>query len=459
MSPAAVHFGRSMFKLVQKVWSNHKINHHWSGGTLKEKELAQKIKEILDPFLSPLHYRNLNDNSAKILPRQRSRLFLWMRAKGIGPAFAAGVPLLIALMLLAVNLWQGTLGHPHGWSLLGSDVGNITMPFLFVSAGVPSFPLLRDSVTILSLFLLGANFCVLYRQWEHMEHLVPLLIKGKVLKFVDPDSFDEAVKINNDRYKSASRFWSVYGALILALIIQAAQKNYGIYWGLGPNDDDGRRLEGWTIEAYSGWWASLPDHPLGFVAYTITVSFVLYYAIAQNQVGISFTRLFWDQRNNLQVDLDLANPDGCWGWRPLRKLMITVYFAVLANTLVLVWFFQMLPPLYPLGTTLALAAWAIPWLVTLLILGPFYLITPYRIIAPKIRTVKKDLVLAVTADGQSQSAQDSSVAKVKLMTEIAQIERIPSFPIHARAVSTFYAAEVVIGVVLIGSLLLSFSQP
>lgn len=394
-------------------------------------------------------------------PFQRDKLFRTLRFRGFGPGWVAVIWVSIMAGTSIVNYFQGTLFHKDGAALLTLDALEIAFPFVEIAPDRAGFPLLRDSVTLLSLSLLSFNICVLYRQWELMQRLITDLIDNRVVRIVDVPAFNKAVERNNDRFRSGGKVWSVYGALILALIIQGVQNSQGIYWGLAPSNLRGDQLREWSLGSYDQWWASSAN-PIGFVAYTITVAILLYYAIAQNQVGVSVTRLFWEQRANLDLNINLLNPDGRWGWLPLRKLMRTVYIAVLVNMLVLLWFFQLLPPIFPLGTP-AQISWALPWLATLLFLGPYYLFTPYLIVAPRLREVKSRLTSYVTTNLVDPSENPTDAARLRSFmlrtTALAQIRKVPIFPIHAGGVATFYVLVVFLSVTSIVSLFLAVRSP
>jgi len=167
-----------------------------------------------------------------------------------------------------------------------------------------------------------------------------------------------------------------------------------------------------ALAAYASWWASV-EHPIGFSAYVIVATVVMYYVLLQNYVGLEFCVIGLRLRRGLEVVPDpLDKP--YYGWRVFVQLMKTVAVSMMLTGIALGTFLIILPS--------EAYVWIAPPLVLWVFGGLFYVFTPVVMLRPAIRRWRKRVIDEARAAAKL-SANESAVAEEALMAEADAVEK------------------------------------
>lgn len=271
-------------------------------------------------------------------------------------------PLTIGLVgfYLCVTVIDGTFGSSRDFQA-GEDferVFDIGHP----PASIPYFPWMRDITSWFLLFMIIATCLIVHKQWRLIAGCMSGLARNGVLKQRQQRDFDEKIKERNARIlridkllegckppkapdplpeiwaldsliarlsdRSVRRLASLapvvalFTALLVFSLIVAEQ--HGLFEVFMPSglSQPGRNV--WLSMAYANWWAS-DHHPLGFFAYILGAYFIWYVILMQNIVGLLTAYMLTCLPSIVVFDADWLNRDGRYGWRPLSKVIYTVY--------------------------------------------------------------------------------------------------------------------------------------
>lgn len=330
----------------------------------------KKNKDPLPPFeLSPF------DVDRFLLGRLNDR------SKQNGAFLAALVAPVVALALivvaattnaLTVSDWPGIV--IDDWKTLGgAETGQSSS----------DFPLARDSVSLLVSLLQGANLWLLFRQWQAMTDFCKELEQAGSIK---------AKKGNNPakQFSDANTFFESFGSLApLTLLLSAIAAavlyvNFGsesIFAAFAPSDLDEGGIAGWSQGAYDAWWASPKNLP-GMIAFIAVSTFIVYYILLQNVVGLRLSKLVWDVRKQFTYEGDSLNTDGHFGWEPAARVLKTVYQSLSINSACMAMVYYLFNGQKPGGL----------WPFTFLLIGAgsIYIFVPIWVIRSGLSKFRKD---------------------------------------------------------------------
>lgn len=265
----------------------------------------------------------------------------------------------------------------------------------------PDFPLTRDSASILVLVLQVANLYLIHWQWEHISTFGSRLVDGGVVRPASVltkrdnkrsvksktkgSAEEQNVELIHSSFGSANGVYSKGapgGIILFILILLATQFFYrglessSIFEGFASSNLQASELEAWRDLAYRSWWASEENTP-GSFAFIGVASLVIYYIALQNVVGIQVAYLYVRNCRRFELDVDLRNLDGAYGWAPLRQLMNTVYWSLFVNSLSLTLVLVVLQ-----GNSVGGLQ---PILVVIAIAGPLFPLTPLVLVKSGLR--------------------------------------------------------------------------
>jgi hypothetical protein len=279
--------------------------------------------------------------------------------------YAAAVPLrwlrkvpTAALLLLAPAVAVVLVGSATAGGMLGG--GEDFQPFadfwraagrndLTVAEGM-RYPLVRDTLVWMFAVIMVAEIMIMHRQWRLFATCIPKLIANKVVRprhgitTEDPDDppiLRSAVgfpprrrlaeyleRTNESNHKHAAVFTAVFAvsaAVLSALLVWG--QYYGSFRIFVPSDGSPAEREQWRRDAYAHWWASL-DQPIGAITYFLLATLAIYVILAQTHVGVSIARIAAALPRLVQLDANWINPDGHYGWEPVRQIFRSVWVSM-----------------------------------------------------------------------------------------------------------------------------------
>lgn len=212
------------------------------------------------------------------------------------------------------------------------------------------YPLVRDTLVWLFAAIMIAEIMIMHRQWRLFTACIPKLIANKVIRprhgitTEDPDDppiLRWAVSLparqrlarylertNTRNRKHAAVFTAAFAvsASVLAALLVLGQY-YGSFRIFVPADGSAAEREQWRREAYAHWWASL-DRPIGAITYFLLAALAIYVILAQTHVGVSIARIAAALPRLVQLDANWINPDGHYGWEPVRQIFRSVWLSM-----------------------------------------------------------------------------------------------------------------------------------
>ncbi|SEQ04509.1 hypothetical protein [Microlunatus flavus] len=191
------------------------------------------------------------------------------------------------------------------------------------------FPLSRD-YTAISVSL-GAALTVplIFRNCTLMRSMVQNLVSWDAQSSDGPPAKRVRAEIEelNRSFERAGRSGSV---ICVALSVLSAVFLYLTFDRQGAFG----ALATLPSAADADWWASVREgHWIAAVSWLLVCSACCYIFIKNNVLGYCFLRFFWRIRNDAWFGVDPLNEDGYHGWRPLRRLLASVYVAILLSGL------------------------------------------------------------------------------------------------------------------------------
>lgn len=212
------------------------------------------------------------------------------------------------------------------------------------------YPLMRDAPVWLFAAIMIAELMIMKRQWRLFATCIPKLVANKVIKprpdseAADPDDppilrwakqFPPEQRLakyveraNEHNRKLARLYTAVFAVSALALsALLVWGERYGLFRILVPADASPADQERWRRDAYAHWWASL-DHPIGAITYFLLAALAIYVILAQTHVGVHIARIAAALPRLVQLDANWINPDGHYGWEPLRQIFRSVWVSM-----------------------------------------------------------------------------------------------------------------------------------
>jgi hypothetical protein len=341
----------------------------------------------------------------------------------------------IAAVLVAGAASAGLLGGRGDFQsvqdirrALGSNDLSPAAPF--------SYPLVRDTVVWLLAAIMVAQVMIMHRQWQLFAtglaklnangvlHPVARPVTGgdrsdgsgtpglrePLAAFAPERRLAEYVRrVNRLDARRAGVYTAVFTAVavIFALLLMWAEQNR-LFRVLTPDGVSKAEAEAWRRSAYQHWWAGT-SHPGGAVAYYGLVAVAIYVVIVQTHVGVRVTQLATRLPRLVLVDANWTNPDGEYGWWPLRQVFRTVWISMALYGLLV----SALAVVLGLGT----AGW-VPagiWLV----LSTTYFATPWLGLRKIEQTARARRIAAAQAEpaGLSLRDQDELAERIRRYRE------------------------------------------
>ncbi|WP_395306864.1 hypothetical protein V4U86_15510 [Mycobacterium sp. AMU20-3851] len=383
-------------------------------------------------------------------------------------------PILMVLVLVAVNFFQGTLGGLHDFRLSDdfmtvTNLGSTTNPH-------PYFPLARDVISWVLIFNVAAGLLILHIQAKRMcstlsslagsgairsrveitsaapqadggssvdykatyrlNPLTRILGIDKVARRSTPPTafgtFVERVNKICSKIKVAVVIAIVLAALTMATVLQQIEAKF-FFASLAPvyessSEDAQAAAADWVESAYTAWWASA-EHPFGHTLYLVFAFIAFCVVLSFHITGFYVIYIIIGMRHLTQPSADWSNRDGYYGWRPVADVYRTVVFAVLILGFTITLMLMMLG-LRNVGlVVLVLAAYS---LMTFL-----FLIVPRWVWAEVSRTAKKNRIDALLLP-LSPPAIDNPGTNVRTLAILAEVERCRSADISPLRLTTFW---------------------
>ncbi len=236
------------------------------------------------------------------------------------------VVLLLALPVLAAGI-DGTLLVPdvHTWV---SD-SSVLLLFGKAQSTSASISLLRDYTALSVVISAGLTVPLMYLNSRFMNRLVTNLVTRGSDR-LDPQeaaTLKACIAGLNNGYARTGRLSILY-------IIASALMAWCLYLTLANPDSFRRLVSAGSQRATIDWWASYQDgHILSFIVWMAVGSISVYIYLKNNAMGYGFLYFFWKTRTLRWYGVDELNQDGFYGWLELRKLLISVYLAIMLSGL------------------------------------------------------------------------------------------------------------------------------
>jgi hypothetical protein len=212
------------------------------------------------------------------------------------------------------------------------------------------YPLVRDTLVWLFAAVMITEVMIMHRQWRLFQACLPKLIANKVIKprhgltAENPDDppilrwtasfppeqrlarYLERTNARNRRHAAAFTAVFAVSAFVLAVLLTLGQY-YGLFRIFMPANGSPAQQEQWRRDAYTHWWAGI-DHPVGAVTYFLLAALAIYMILAQTHVGVSIARIAAALPRLVQLDANWINPDGHYGWDPVRQIFRSVWLSM-----------------------------------------------------------------------------------------------------------------------------------
>ena len=214
------------------------------------------------------------------------------------------------------------------------------------------FPLVRDVASWFFVLMVAGTCVIVHRQWVLMSDCLSDAAKSGALKPAKATAFSRlhrmillprllsdaspanylpilVQRVNNGMAR-AGRYVVVVGvaAGILALLLVVGENKNGLFRVLAPSSLTGGARSAWVEEAYGSWWASIHEHPFGFISYLCIAGFGIFVILLQNVVGVACTYLIVSLSAVCEIDADWLNRDGLFGWRSVGEVFRTVRWSL-----------------------------------------------------------------------------------------------------------------------------------
>lgn len=271
----------------------------------------------------------------------------WLRKVPTG-ALLLLVPVVTAVLVLSAAA-GGMLGGVGDFQPLDDIWRAVGRNDLTVAEGL-RYPLARDTLVWLFAAIMIAEMMIMHRQWRLFATCIPKLIANKVIKprhgitTENPDDppilrlvaslppkqrlagYLERTNARNRKHAAVFTAIFVVSAFVLAALLVWGQY-YGLFRIFVPQDGTARQRERWRSDAYAHWWASI-NQPIGAITYFLLAALAIYVILAQTHVGVSIARIAATLPRLVQLDANWINPDGHYGWEPVRQIFRSVWLSM-----------------------------------------------------------------------------------------------------------------------------------
>ncbi|WP_410608108.1 hypothetical protein [Amycolatopsis sp. lyj-109] len=256
---------------------------------------------------------------------------------------------IVAVVLVVSAAAGGMLGGAHDFQPLEDFWRAVGRNDLTVAQGL-RYPLVRDTLVWLFAAIMITEVMIMHRQWRLFKTCIPKLIANKVIKprhgltTENPDDppilrwaasfppeqrlarYLERTNDRNRRHAAVITTAFAVSAFVLALLLSLGQY-YGLFRIFMPTNGSPAEREQWRHDAYAHWWAGI-DHPIGAITYFLLAALAIYMILAQTHVGVSIARIAAALPRLVQLDANWINPDGHYGWEPVRQIFRSVWLSM-----------------------------------------------------------------------------------------------------------------------------------
>lgn len=255
------------------------------------------------------------------------------------------VPAVVVVVVVMVCVFDHTIGT---WSSF-HPVGDIERALSVVHPSNTSttFPLIRDGLSLLLLFLLSLTFYITDLQWRLFKKCVPGLIENGALvprsearlpkrrliaTFVKAGGSREyTLETLIDRLNSMLRSKAMIFVHIatlalswfLAIELAKRERAVGVFGIFDPHPTAGQSVQAFSTEAYDHWWAS-QSHPIGRWVYIAIIALGIAIVFYQNIIGLFAIVIAYTIETFCDTSVDWFNKDLSYGWRPLGEVFRSV---------------------------------------------------------------------------------------------------------------------------------------
>ena len=362
--------------------------------------------------------------------------------RGLPPGLLLLLPVLVVPLLVLGALAKGSLtanGLPsvlcHDWAKLA--LLNHQATCVNTASQTSDFPLLRDVPVLTVAIILSTTPYIVYRQWAALSAFLPSLSKYRCISFESDGHKDEyfrEVSSANEYYVHAGGLGAVYAAVafVSVALVSIACAQHGIYERLAPNGLGVEARQQWARNAYSSWWANFNNNWPGWLGYLLVGSLGIYSIVLQDVMGWRAVYFMWRTRRLATYYVDEANPDGSYGWREGRRVILFTYVSVVVH-----------------GIGLALIAISLPLSAAVIFMGPLLLCwaftvplcigIPCYVVRRSIRQTKARRLEHISAQlrrlDEDPNLDDDARAMHKdpYMRQCAAIQQISDLPIRQRS--------------------------
>lgn len=302
-------------------------------------------------------------------------------------AFFLGIKLVLARISDALYF--------QDWSLIPQDLHRfppfrliVTLfrgPYAVSGTNPAAIPYLRDYSDLVVMILMASHMALIHRQWKDISIAIKELSSKHVLNpaIMTPKHLKSVVE-KYDRLANlrSVRVLSRIAAVGTVALFYRSFAHAGIYSGLNIPF-----VAGWEKVAYLHWSENPQFHPMFFLYSAFVASFLMYYMIRHNVVGIIALLMCKDvlgvEGHGVQPLLRLQpdDKDGMAGVKILRDIMYRVYLSMVLMGLALIMIY------YRVGTHTAAAL--VPLYAIFFGLNPLYIFIPLHFIGKGIRIAKQ----------------------------------------------------------------------
>jgi hypothetical protein len=213
-----------------------------------------------------------------------------------------------------------------------------------------TYPLVRDAIDWLLAAAMVVELMIMRRQWSLFANGLPRLVRNGVLRpasgqlhdlfehrqlpkwlaTIPPEDrlFAYVDRVNSRNRRRAPIYTWLYAftALVSAALLVSVER-YRLFRILVPKGASLHEQEEWRRNVYQHWWASI-HHPSGVATYFLLAAIVIYIVAAQTHIGVQAAQIAAALPWLVDVDANWINPDGEYGWRPVRQIFRTVWLSM-----------------------------------------------------------------------------------------------------------------------------------
>jgi hypothetical protein len=301
-------------------------------------------------------------------PYASEPIFAAMRRRKIPPIVLFLIFPLVFVPVMTAAARQGDLTHPQGLHRFSDDLRVLVGADPRISSNY--FPLLRDYSSMMTVISATLTVPLVYLNCGYMGELLRQLTTWDSQQ-TDPGT----AKVISRELQRVNTSFAFCGWLSWPALAASAATTLGLYASY-LRSDSFQRLMGRPLPRSGGqpeWWASYREgHYASAVTFLIFGSVLLYVFIKNNLLGYCFIRFFIKVRHVDWYGVDPLNEDGYYGWRSLRRLLVSAYTSILLTVIAAISLFMIINirSSWLASPILLLLLASIPGFV----LGPLYLL-------------------------------------------------------------------------------------